>query len=85
VLSPDVAAWEPDEALYAGSDGLDAYRALAPMLPLLLAPGGLACIEIGAGQEKEVSWLFGMQGFTIESRTDLRGIARCLVLTNNRL
>jgi release factor glutamine methyltransferase len=85
VLSPDVAAWEPDEALYAGSDGLDAYRALAPMLPLLLAPGGLACIEIGAGQEKEVSWLFGMQGFTIESRRDLRGIVRCLVLTRNRL
>ncbi len=85
VLSPDVAAWEPDEALYAGSDGTDAYRALALMLPQLLAPGGLACLEIGAGQRKKVSWLFAMQGFTIESRRDLRGVERCLVLTLDRV
>jgi release factor glutamine methyltransferase len=84
-LPPDVARYEPDAALYAGSDGLDAYRLLAKMLPGLLAPGGLACLEIGAGQEREVSWLFAMQGFTIESRRDLRGIARCLVLTLDRL
>jgi release factor glutamine methyltransferase len=84
-LPPDVARYEPDAALYAGSDGLDAYRLLAHILPRLLAPGGLACLEIGAGQEREVSWLFAMQGFTIESRRDLRGIARCLVLTLDRL
>lgn len=84
-LPPDVARYEPGAALYAGSDGLDAYRLLPHMLPRLLAPGGIACIEIGAGQEKEVSWRFAMQGFTIESRTDLRGIVRCLVLTPNRV
>ena len=34
-------------SLYAGADGLDAYRELAPQLPDLLAPDGLAAIEIG--------------------------------------
>lgn len=85
VLPPEVARYEPDAALYAGSDGTDAYRLLSQMLPQLLAPGGIACLEIGAGQEEAVSWLFAMQGFTIESRKDLRGIVRCLVLTFDRL
>jgi len=83
-LPPDVARHEPEAALYAGPDGLDAYRRLAPQLPRLLAPGGLACVEIGAGQENAVSALFATQGFTIESRRDLRGIARCLMLTPDR-
>jgi release factor glutamine methyltransferase len=85
VLMPEVANWEPHQALFAGDDGLDAYRWLAPELGKLLAPGGVACIEIGAGQEKAVSALFAAQGFTIESRRDLGGILRCLVLTLDRL
>jgi release factor glutamine methyltransferase len=85
VLPRDVARYEPEAALYAGRDGLDAYRVIAPQLPSLLAPGGVICIEIGAGQAKAVTALFAAEGFTIESRTDLRGIVRGLVLTNNRL
>lgn len=84
-LPPEVADYEPAAALYAGTTGLDAYRSLAQILPHFLAPGGIACLEIGAGQKKDVSWLFAMQGFTIESRRDLRGIERCLVLTLDRL
>jgi release factor glutamine methyltransferase len=84
-LPPDVSCYEPDAALYAGPDGLDAYRVLAPQLPRLLAPGGVICVEIGAGQEKAIADLFAAQGFTTESRRDLRGIVRCLVLTRNRL
>ena len=80
-LPPDVARHEPDSALYAGADGLDAWRLIAPQLPRLLAPGGVACVEIGAGQEDAVSRLFAAEGFTTESRRDLRGIVRCLVLT----
>lgn len=79
-LPPDVADWEPAEALYAGPDGLDDYSRLAPLLGALLAPGGIACIEIGAGQAEAVSALFAVQGFTISSRRDLRGTIRCLVL-----
>ncbi|MBX3560435.1 MAG: peptide chain release factor N(5)-glutamine methyltransferase [Sphingomonas sp.] len=79
-LPADVADWEPAGALYAGADGLDDYRRLAPRLPRLLAPGGIACVEIGAGQAAAAGTLFAEAGFTISSRADLKGIARCLVL-----
>jgi len=79
-LPPDVARYEPDAALYAGADGLDAYRILAPQLGRLLAPRGIVCLEIGAGQQEAVSALMADAGFTTESRTDLKGIARCLIL-----
>ncbi|HST36015.1 MAG TPA: peptide chain release factor N(5)-glutamine methyltransferase [Allosphingosinicella sp.] len=81
VLMPDVAAWEPAAALYAGADGLDAYRILVPQLRALLAPGGIACLEVGAGQANAVHALFAAEGFTIESRNDLKGVERCLVVT----
>jgi release factor glutamine methyltransferase len=78
VLPPDVAAYEPHGALFAGPDGLDAYRSLAPRFRRLLAPGGLLCLEIGAGQEAPVRALLAAEGLTIESRRDLGGIVRCL-------
>lgn len=80
-LPPDVAGHEPGAALHGGADGLDAYRALAPQLARLLAPGGIVCLEIGAGQAAAVSALMAAQRFTIESRTDLNGIVRCLILS----
>ena len=80
-LPPDVARYEPEAALYAGADGLDAYRALAPQFARLLAPGGIVCLEIGAGQQAAVSALMAAEGFTIESRSDLNGIVRCLILS----
>jgi release factor glutamine methyltransferase len=83
-LPPDVARHEPEMALYAGPDGLTCYRALAPQLRRLLAPGGIACLEIGAGQDKAVGALMGAEGFTMESRKDLKGITRCLVLSIDR-
>jgi release factor glutamine methyltransferase len=72
--------WEPGEALFAGADGLLAYRALAPSLAPLLAPGGVACVEIGAGQEAAVGSLFSTRRFTVSSHLDLKGVARCLRL-----
>ena len=83
-LPVDVEAWEPAEALFAGADGLDDYRRLAPQLPKLVERGGIACVEIGAGQEESVSVLFAREGFTISSRADLQGVARCLVLALDR-
>ena len=79
-LDPDVNEWEPDGALFAGADGLDDYRRLAPQLERLVAADGVACLEIGAGQEKAVRALLADTPFTISSRTDLRGVTRCLVL-----
>ena len=66
---PTSLDWEPAEALFAGADGLDDYRRLAPQLAAWLAPGGVACVEIGAGQEAAVRALFAAQGFTISSRS----------------
>ncbi len=80
-LPLDVANWEPAGALYAGADGLDDYRRLAPQIVRLLAPGGIACVEIGERQRDLVAALFAEQGFTIESRADLRGIPRALILS----
>jgi release factor glutamine methyltransferase len=80
-LPRDVADWEPSGALFAGGDGLSDYRRLAPEIPHLLAPGGLACIELGAGQRDAVAALFDAGAFTISSRRDLKGIERCLVLS----
>ena len=79
-LPPDVARWEPAEALYAGDDGLDAYRRLAPELPRLLAPEGIACFEIGTDQSETAGALFAAQGLRVALRTDLGGRPRCLLL-----
>src|SRR3954467_13382973 len=56
-LGPGVREFEPDEALFAGEEGLDAYRALAPELPRLLNPGALAAVEIGPDQGAQVTAL----------------------------
>jgi release factor glutamine methyltransferase len=80
-LPRDVADWEPTEALFGAADGLSEYRRLAPQLPDLLAPGGLACLEIGAGQRDAVAALLEAEGFTISSRRDLKGVERCLLLS----
>jgi release factor glutamine methyltransferase len=82
-LPPDVAKWEPDGALYAGPDGLDDYRRLAPQIARLLAPGGIACVEIGAGQDAAVTAIFEYRGFTVSSLRDLNEVKRCLILAIN--
>jgi release factor glutamine methyltransferase len=79
VLPRDVAAWEPHEALFAGADGLDDYRRLAPEVSRLLAPGGIACIEIGHRQEEAVSVLLRTENLNVRTRKDLAGHARCLI------
>ena len=79
-LPADVADWEPPAALFAGCDGLDAYRALAPQIPPLLAPEGIACFEIGAGQAEAAGALFEAEGLSVAVRRDLGGRNRCLLL-----
>ena len=79
-LSAQVARYEPAGALYAGPEGLDDYRRLAPFLPRLLALDGIACIEIGHTQADAAGALFAAQGFTVRLRNDLAGRPRCLLL-----
>jgi release factor glutamine methyltransferase len=78
-LAPDVRDHEPKAALDGGPDGLDAYRALAGLLPGILKPGGHALLEIGLGQAPAMEPLFpGLEWVRIAP--DLAGIPRCLVL-----
>ncbi|MGS0647875.1 peptide chain release factor N(5)-glutamine methyltransferase [Komagataeibacter melomenusus] len=80
-LMPDVVAHEPARALDGGPDGLVAYRALARMLPDLLAPGGLGVLELGIGQHGSVPALMREAGLdVVEIRPDLGGIGRALVV-----
>jgi release factor glutamine methyltransferase len=80
-LPRDVAEWEPHEALFAGADGLDDYRRLAPQVKRLLGGGGIACIELGAGQAAGVVPLFVAEGLHAALHRDLAGHERCLALT----
>ncbi|WP_137870387.1 peptide chain release factor N(5)-glutamine methyltransferase [Sphingopyxis sp. 2PD] len=80
-LMPDVADHEPAGALFAGFDGLDDYRRIIPDLPRLLAPGGIAVLEIGAAQHISVRELAEAAGFDVACRQDLAGRDRALLLT----
>ncbi|HWC57130.1 MAG TPA: peptide chain release factor N(5)-glutamine methyltransferase [Sphingomicrobium sp.] len=80
-LGAGVREYEPDEALFAGSEGLDAYRVLAPQLPRLLNAGGLAAIEIGPGQAEAVTALLARDGLEARVATDLAERPRAILLT----
>ena len=79
-LARDVVDHEPHGALFAGADGLDDYRALAPLLGAQLAPGGIAAIEIGATQGAAVLALLAAAGLDGTVRHDLAGRDRCIVV-----
>ncbi|WP_244624447.1 peptide chain release factor N(5)-glutamine methyltransferase [Sphingomonas sp. So64.6b] len=80
-LPAEVRDHEPAGALFAGPDGLDDYRVIAPQLRALLAPGGAAILEIGMSQAEAVSALLEAQGFAVALRHDLAGHPRALVAT----
>lgn len=82
-LARDVIGWEPGSALFAGADGLDDYRILVPQLADLLAPGGAAVLEIGAGQADSVESIARFAGFSSHRHRDLGGHERALVLKRN--
>ncbi len=80
-LMPEVVAHEPARALDGGPDGLDAYRRLVQALPGLLAPGGIAVLELGIGQADSVAALAGGAGLVPRApHADLAGVPRALVL-----
>jgi release factor glutamine methyltransferase len=80
VLDRQVRDWEPAFALFAGPDGLDEYRVLIPQLGTLLAPGGVAILEIGANAADAVGALARASGFACSLRRDLAHRPRALVL-----
>jgi release factor glutamine methyltransferase len=79
-LAPSVRDHESAGALFAGAEGLDDYRVLIPQLPGLLAPGGVALIEIGATQAAAVTAIAERCGFSALLHRDLGGRPRALEL-----
>ena len=78
-LAPEVAEYDPMAALDGGTDGLDAYRAIARGLADLIASGGLIVVEIGAGQEADVRAIFEAEEWRFfGARNDLSGRPRSL-------
>ncbi|MBN1868803.1 peptide chain release factor N(5)-glutamine methyltransferase [Candidatus Sumerlaeota bacterium] len=77
-LPPDVAMYEPHGALFAGEDGLDAIRALAPQAAEALLAGGWLAMEIGHDQASEVRAILSGEGRFEEPvfTQDFRGIDR---------
>ena len=77
-LEPNVRDYEPRRALYGGLDGLDVYRRLVPGAALLLRPGGMLAVEVGAGQADAVAGIMTAAGAFEKpaTRDDLAGIPR---------
>jgi release factor glutamine methyltransferase len=90
-LAPEVTRWEPPEALLAGPDGLDAYRAFCAELFGRVRPSSriagtnstsapVVGLELGEGQAGAVGEMLREAGFgKIETRRDLAGIERVVV------
>ena len=79
-LDRDVRDWEPGLALFAGEDGLDAYRRIAPDLSRHLAPDGMAIFEFGVGQGPDVSAILAQIGsLDVSLHADLSGRQRFAV------
>lgn len=79
-LAPEVKDFEPGQALYGGSDGLDIIRRIITETPAYLVPGGLLLMEIGYDQSEAVKKLAeNSAGYShIEILKDYAGIGRIL-------
>ena len=78
-LMDEVRLYDPILALDGGDDGLDAWRALAPVIARRLYPHGVALVEIGQGQGEAVAGIFDHHGLRLTHQwLDLAGVTRCL-------
>jgi len=62
-ISTEVIKYDPEISLFAGRDGLDAYRRIIPSLPKFLNPGGFVALETGASQSNQVKNMMNLVGF----------------------
>lgn len=79
-LPPEVRAFEPAEALFAGVDGLDTIRELLQQAEARL-PAGFFLFEFGFGQEEAIRTLIGsLTRFQLMGMvSDLQGIPRVAI------
>ena len=80
-LPPEVSAYEPPTALYAGPDGFEVYRTLAEGAHAFLRPAGALVVEIGDGQSQAVTEIFEESAWHVdEVANDLSSTPRALTL-----
>ncbi len=83
-LEPQVAAYEPHTALFAGPDGLSIYRRLIPQAARALVPGGHLLLEIGHGQRHAIEALLAESRFEhIRFIDDLQTIPRVAIASRS--
>lgn len=76
-LMPEVARFEPRQALDGGPEGLDAYRRIAAAGLRLVTKGGYLLFEVGERQATAISTIFCATGLHPEAPVkDLAGIER---------
>ena len=77
LVGDSVLKWEPHNALFAGTDGLNDLRVVVSGAADWLVPGGLLAVEMGFTQAKIVSQLFESAGFkNVSVHKDLAGLDR---------
>ena len=77
VLEPQVANYEPHNALYAGPSGLEIYQRLIPQAARALQRDGWLLLEIGYGQRSALLQLLS-DWAKVTVVPDLQGIPRVL-------
>jgi release factor glutamine methyltransferase len=79
-LPPEVADWEPAEALVAGPTGIEDLTRIVAEAPSWLSRPGALVVELAPHQSEPVARLAGQAGFAeVEVRPDLAGRARMVV------
>jgi release factor glutamine methyltransferase len=77
----EVRKFEPRCAVFAGPDGMDIIRRLAPQARAALKPGGFLAIEIGYSQEAAARAVL-RDWQDVRAVPDLQGIPRVIVAKN---
>lgn len=79
-LQKEVKVFDPIAALDGGGDGLDFYRTIFRDASAFLKPAGKVCVEIGFGQEDDVSRIAIANGYdNVTVIKDLNQINRVIV------
>ncbi len=79
-LAPEVAKYEPKEALDGGGDGFRCYQDFAPVIAALLKEKGIAIIEAGKGQDHGIIAFMKNVGLVhLKTLKDLGGVGRAVV------
>ena len=79
-LSEDVKKFEPKLALDGGNDGLDVIKKVIYKSRTILKKCGTLALEIGKGQQYDVSQILKDQGFTIKVLVkDYQNNVRCIL------